>query len=152
MKSRGRSARTPTLLFFRTAYFNVGIDEVRLYSRALGPTEVAALAKSGAVKFTTSSVNLQQGSTLTNGLRGHWTFDGPDVTTTTVLDRSGLGNTVLRAGATAAIGELGQALSFDGVDDELIIEDADDVDVLQVVGLIVCAARRSRAIQREVEL
>ena len=97
------------------------IDEVRVYNRALGATEVLALSKVGAVKFTTSSVNLQQGSTLANGLVGHWTFDGPDITTT-VTDRSGQNNHgYFNGGATSSakvIGKLGQALQFDGVNDK----------------------------------
>lgn len=93
------------------------IDDVRIYNRALGASEVAKLYGSGAMKFTTSSVELQKGSTLANGLVGHWTFDGPDVTTT-VTDRSGLGNHgYFYGGATSSakvIGKLGQALDFNG--------------------------------------
>ena len=78
--------------------------------------------KSGAVKFTTSSVNLQQGSTLANGLVGHWTFDGPDITTT-VTDRSGQNNHgYFVGGATSSakvIGKLGQALNFDNNNDRV---------------------------------
>jgi hypothetical protein len=102
--------------------FSGQIDEVRMYNRVLTAGEVSSLYGSGAVKFTTSSVNLAQGTTLANGLVGHWTFDGPDVTTT-VADRSGQGNNgYFVNGATSSaktIGRLGQALSFDGSDDRV---------------------------------
>jgi hypothetical protein len=100
------------------------IDEVRIYNRALGATEIAALAKSGAVKFTTSSVALQSGSTLGNGLVGHWTFDGSDITTT-VTDRSGQNNHgYFNGGATSSakvIGKLGQAIALDATDDTITV-------------------------------
>ena len=103
--------------------FDGQIDDVRIYNRALGTAEVAALAKTGAVKFTSSSVALQSGSTLGNGLVGHWTMDGPDVTTT-VTDRSGSNNHgYFRGGATSsarAIGKLGQALYFDALSEQYV--------------------------------
>lgn len=96
------------------------LDEVRIYTRALSASEVAVLYGSGAVKFTASSVELTRGTSLANGLVAHWTFDGPDVTTT-IRDRSGNGhNAYFIGGATSSaktIGKLGQALNFDGVDD-----------------------------------
>ena len=106
-----------------STFFAGTIDEVRIYNRALGPTEVAKLYSSGAVRFTTSSVELQQGSTLANGLVGHWTFDGADVTMV-IADRSGQNNHgYFNGGATSSakvIGKLGQALNFDGTNDGVI--------------------------------
>ena len=97
--------------------WNGPIDEVRIYNRALGGTEVAKLYGSGAVKLNASSADLDNGSPLESGLVGHWTFDGPDVTTT-VTDRSGQNNHgYFVGGATSSakvIGKLGQALQFDG--------------------------------------
>ncbi|HWO07476.1 MAG TPA: LamG domain-containing protein [Candidatus Paceibacterota bacterium] len=108
--------------------FGGSLDEVRVYNRALSPSEVTKLYQSGAVKFTTSSVALQSGSTLANGLVGHWTFDGPDVTTV-VSDRSGQGkHGGFLGGATSSakvIGKLGQALSFDGSDDRVTFTSTD---------------------------
>ncbi|MFZ2886447.1 MAG: LamG domain-containing protein, partial [Minisyncoccia bacterium] len=104
------------------------IDEVRVYGRALGPTELVTLAKSGAVKFTSSSVELQRGSTLASGLVGHWTFDGKDTTwasetTGTTRDMSGNNNTGtmtnMSRDAAQAQGMLGQAFNIDGNDDYL---------------------------------
>jgi Concanavalin A-like lectin/glucanases superfamily len=111
---------------FGASPFNGDIDEVRIYNRALSATEIAKLYGFGAVKFTTSSVNLQQGSTLANGLVGHWTFDGPDVTDK-VYDRSGQNNHgYFIGGATSSakvIGKLGQALTFDGTGQHVNIAD-----------------------------
>jgi len=63
---------------------------------------------------------------LTDGLVGLWTFDGPD-TTDKIYDRSGQGNNgYFLGGATSSaktIGHLGQALTFDGVSDDINIAD-----------------------------
>jgi len=49
---------------------------------------------------------------------GHWTFDGKYLNTTTSTDTSGSGNNGTLSGGVGPIeGKLGQALSFDGVDD-----------------------------------
>lgn len=54
---------------------------------------------------------------LTSGLVGHWTFDGPDISGTSAIDKSGSDKTGTITGATKAIGKLGQALQFDGSED-----------------------------------
>ena len=102
------------------------MDEVRIYNRALGATksQIEALRQSGAVKFTTNSADAHQGTTLENGLVGHWTFDGP-TSRIACNDRSGNGNHgYFIGGATTSakiIGKLGQALQFDAVDDRVAI-------------------------------
>lgn len=101
-------------------YFNGQIDDVRIYTRALAQSEIQRFMSSGTLKLGVSSVALQQGSSLASGLVGHWTFDGPDVTSV-IADRSGQGNNGgFFGGATSSaktIGKLGQAIRFDGVDD-----------------------------------
>ena len=55
---------------------------------------------------------------LNSGLVGYWSFDGKDMANITAYDRSGQNNNgTLTGGPTRAIGKLGQALNFDGVDD-----------------------------------
>jgi hypothetical protein len=60
---------------------------------------------------------------LEDGLVGHWTFDGPDITADQILDRSGSGNHGgFIGGATSSAatqGKIGQGLEFDGVDDRV---------------------------------
>ena len=92
------------------------IDEIRVYNRALSASEIEKLYRSGAVKVN-SSENLK----LTNGLIAMWSFNGPDITDNQILDVSGNGkHGGLINGATSSaktIGKVGQALSFDGVND-----------------------------------
>lgn len=99
-------------------YFPGAIDEVRIYNRDLTQTEVGALYKAGAV-VTGSSAILSAG-VLSNGLVGHWTFDGADFAGT-ITDRSSSGiNGYVIGGATSSmkrVGKIGQAIRFDGVND-----------------------------------
>jgi hypothetical protein len=108
------------------AEFNGIIDEVRVYNRALGSTEVAGLfgTGGGAVRISNSSKILQQGTILGRNLVGHWTFDGGDVrwsseTTGVAYDVSGNANTGtltnMSRSSDVAIGKLGQALNFDEI-------------------------------------
>jgi hypothetical protein len=112
------------------------MDEVRIYSRELSAAEVTKLYSSGAVKFTTSSVALQQGSSLASGLVGHWTFDGPDMFNN-VADRSGNGNNGFLGGftsTTTAIGKLGQAMSWTVNDSRIDIGSAASLDDIEDQG------------------
>jgi len=107
--------------YLGTTYFSGSLDEVRIYNRALSATEIASLYQSGQTKINASTAQLQQGTNLASGLVGHWTFDGKYLTTTTSTDTSGQGNNGTLTGANGkpvpTQGRLGQALSFDGVDD-----------------------------------
>ena len=108
--------------YYNNSYwFNGSIDDVRIYNRALSPSEVTALYNAGSAKFNKTPTDA-----LTDGLVGHWTFDGKDTpwtsaTAATTLDKSGNGNTgtlTNMAQATSpTIGKLGQGLKFDGGDD-----------------------------------
>jgi hypothetical protein len=53
---------------------NGTIDEVRIYNRALEPSEITALYNSGLAK-----INASQNNQITNGLVGLWSFNGPDM-------------------------------------------------------------------------
>ncbi|MDO8471336.1 MAG: LamG domain-containing protein [bacterium] len=89
------------------------IDDVRMYDRALSVAEIKALYQADYAK-----INAPQNNQITNGLVGMWSFNGPDLTTTTAFDRSGQGNNgTLTNGPVPAIGKIGQALNFDGSDD-----------------------------------
>jgi len=102
------------------AYFNGLIDEVRIYDRALEANEIEVLYKSGLAKINTS-----QNDKLTDGLVGLWSFNGPDMDGNEAYDRSGQGNHGTISGAVPTIGRIGQALDFDGDDDDIkILHDA----------------------------
>lgn len=84
-------------------YWLSTIDEVRIYNRSLYPEEVAKLYKMTAPDNPDT------------GLKGYWSFNGPDVSGTTAYDRSGAGNNgTLTNGPTVTAGKIGQALSFNG--------------------------------------
>lgn len=99
------------------SYIKESLDDVRMYNRALSAAEAKQLYNLGVQKIAASSQTLTGGSSLTNGLVGHWTMDGPDVTDK-VYDRSGNSNNgYYYAGATSSakkIGKMGQALNFSG--------------------------------------
>lgn len=104
------------------SFFNGAIDEMRIYSRALTAVQVAALYNSGAARFGNSST-LTASSSLASGLVGHWTFDGKDMVPN-VRDVSGRGyNAILHnyTSTTTAAGKLGQALNFDGTNDDVLV-------------------------------
>jgi hypothetical protein len=93
------------------------LDDVRIYSRALGATEIAALYQAGAAKINAS----QSPGTLSSSLVGWWTMDGADTvwssaTAGTEADKSGNNNTGTLNGFTrataAVVGKIGQALNF----------------------------------------
>lgn len=82
------------------------IDEVRVYNRPLASNEVAQL-----YRYTAPGG-------LESGLKGYWTFDGSDISGTSVYDRSRNGSTgTLTNGPTTVLGRIGQAISFDGAND-----------------------------------
>src|SRR3989344_5209907 len=102
---------------FASEAFRGSLDDVRIYNRALSPTEVAELYKTGAAEIGHSNVG------ISDGLVGWWNFDGPsmDWRKNQVADKSGQGNTgtlVSMSTTTSPVaGQIGQALKFDGVDD-----------------------------------
>ncbi len=110
-------------------YFPGKIDEVRIYSRALGASEVLALYRSGTV--TLSSV---QRNPVTSGLIGHWSFDGRDVVNGAFLDRGSAGTHPAYMGPAMATstayvpGRIGQAMRYDGTDDYVQVPNSADFD------------------------
>ncbi|MBI2439308.1 MAG: hypothetical protein HYV45_01755 [Candidatus Moranbacteria bacterium] len=108
--------------------FDGSIDDVRIYNKALSQAEVANLYRQGGVGKTT--INVSQNDKLTSGLIGFWSFNGKDVSGTTAYDRSGQGNNGTLIGGTAVYpGKVGQALSFDAIDDQVSISDNASLDI-----------------------
>ncbi|MCG2700589.1 LamG domain-containing protein, partial [Candidatus Parcubacteria bacterium] len=108
-------------------FFSGLIDEARIYNRALSADEVGELYRAGA---RTMQINSPITNYLTDGLVGHWTFNGPDMdwasSTAEALDRSGNANNgnVTNFGQEAVTGgATGQALRFDGVGDYIAAGD-----------------------------
>ena len=95
-------------------YFLGTLDEVRVYNRALSSDEVKTIYRSGR-----TLVNASQTDLLKNGLVGMWSFDGKFLLRGKALDTSGLNNDgILTNGPAPAAGKGGQALNFDGGDDQ----------------------------------
>lgn len=104
------------------------LDDVRIYNTALSASEVTNLYNTGAHTAQTI-LNVPQNNQLTNGLVGFWSFNGKDLEGTTAYDRSGNGNDgTLTNDPKAAIGKVGQALQFDGVDDYVTVVDDSTLD------------------------
>jgi len=119
--------------------FTGPIDDVRIYNRALSASEVSRLYQLGAT--THQNVTLESGLAEDDGLVGHWTFDGPDMVSN-VADRSGNGNNGSLQGQTSTTtvrGVLGQALEFDGDDDEVDVGSGSSLDDLTAGGMTVVA-------------
>ena len=93
------------------------IDDVRVYDRVLSPAEIKRLYNIGA----TFKVNVPSNTgSLTQGLVGYWSFDGPDMAGNTAYDRSGNGNNGTFTAddpplPRPALGRIGQGLEFLGI-------------------------------------
>ena len=106
--------------FSASAFFDGLIDDVRIYSRALAPSEIRRLYNMGG----TLKIGKTDTTSLNSGLVGHWTMDAGDISWTdgTIQDKSTGGNKGSFNGAmsttTAPVaGRIGQALKFDGSND-----------------------------------
>lgn len=107
--------------------FDGSLDDVRIYNRALSAKEVEALYKVG--EGSKISVTPPSSSRLQNGLVGHWTFDGGDMTTATATDKSVQGNNgILVNGPSRMIGKVGQGLSFNGIDQKVRIPNSASIN------------------------
>jgi len=108
--------------------FDGSIDDVRIYNRALSAGEISRLHTIGLG----SKVNRASGGdALDKGLVGHWTFDGSDISGTRAKDRSGNNNHGTVTGAISTSGKIGQALTFDGVDDVVSVAGGGGLNALQ---------------------
>jgi len=101
-----------------TVYAEGEIDDVRTYNRALTAAEIKQLYDS--IKGDVVNKTITPAGSLQTGLTGYWTFNGPDVSGTTVLDKSGNGYNAVNystSGSTPVpivpvIGKLGQGIDF----------------------------------------
>ena len=120
-----------------TQYFPGVIDDARIYNRALSPYEITQLYNAGTATHQNATINPPD---LQQGLVGHWTFDGPTISGTTVKDVSGNGNNgTLVNGPTTIAGVLGQALSFNGTSQYATIGTASTFNYDRTQPLTICA-------------
>jgi hypothetical protein len=107
-----------------------GIDDVRVYSRALPVEEIGRLYQLGATTKVNTTLPTQP--TLATGLVGHWTMDGPDIGPN-IRDKSGQGNhgNLVHGGSgtTTAPGAIGQAMRFDGTNDVVTVPGASSISI-----------------------
>ncbi|MFA6552511.1 MAG: LamG domain-containing protein [Candidatus Paceibacterota bacterium] len=115
-----------------TGYIKGGLDDVRIYTRALSASEVKKLYNMGVA----TKIGVSTTETLNDGLVGYWTFDAKNMVNN-VADSSGHGNTGYlqlgtlgnKATSTAKVaGKIGQAMKFDGVDDRILLS-SDPINV-----------------------
>ncbi len=85
--------------------FAGSLDEIRIYDRAYSAEDVIML------------YNQTAATGVDTGLRGYWSMNAQDMTSTLAFDRSGSRNTGTLSGAVRGIGRVGQALNFDGTND-----------------------------------
>ncbi len=106
------------------------IDDIRVYNRVLSLDEIKRLYKMGGTLTLNKSIS---NNSLTSGLVGHWTFDGPDVagasSALTFYDRSGQGNRGISTSSPRLIsGRIGQALSLNGSNQYVDISNESNFD------------------------
>ena len=104
--------------------FSGKIDDVRFYDSALTASQIQDVYDSA--KHT--KLNTTQNHKLTDGLIGHWSFNGPNVRGTLAEDTAGGNHGTLTNGPVLAQGKVGQGLSFDGGDDYIDISAAPITD------------------------
>jgi hypothetical protein len=90
---------------------------------------LAGLIFSGFYPFTVKAATINY-PTNNLGLAGYWTFDGTDMISN-VRDRSGQdshGNLSGQTSTTTVVGKIGQAITFDGVDDYVSVANESNFD------------------------
>jgi hypothetical protein len=102
------------------------IDDLRIYKRFLSLEEIQAIYLTTRPNY----VNVSHPILRQSEMVGYWSFNGPDMIGR-VLDRSGQGNSgyLLNFATSTAVragGKVGQALLFDGVDDNILLNDTND--------------------------
>lgn len=99
-------------------YWNGPIDEVRIYNRALAENEIAELYRLTAPTGVDTS------------LKGYWSFNAQDMTSSSAFDRSGAGNTgTLTNSPSITEGKLGQGIDVNGSNQYVSIADSASLDI-----------------------
>src|SRR5438067_3305504 len=98
-------------------YFNGDIDEVEIFNRALGDTEIAAIYNAG------TSGKCHSCTPPASNMIGWWPGDG------NTKDLASGNTGLLKNGATFAAGEVNQGFSLDGTDDYVEIADAPEISL-----------------------
>lgn len=115
-------------------YFNGTIDDARVYNRALSAQEVQQLYATGVANIAHSNT-----VTLSSGLVGYWTFDGPNTNwkTDTVVDSSGQGNTgqmvSMSTSTSPTAGKIGQALKFNGTNSSINVPNSSSLQLSNAI-------------------
>lgn len=108
------------------SYFDGSIDEVKIYNRGLSEAEIKNLYNSTRKIL----VNVPQKDLVKDGLVGNWSFNGPDMSGVTVIDRgSGGNNGTLTGGVATTEGIIGQGLHLDGTNDYVTMADHASLDL-----------------------
>lgn len=140
-----------------TVYAGEGItevDEVRFYNTPLTQTQVTTIYNSS--KYT--QVNAPQNTVLTSGLVGMWSLNGQDTDwgTNTTQDSSGNGNTgtmtTMSTTTSPTIGKVGQAFSFDGVDNHVLVADSDSLDLATTNRMTISAWVKPTTLTGEIQV
>ncbi len=104
--------------YYNDIYFPGGLDDVRVYNRALSDRDVQSLYKAGGGVLAAATPGTSNAVGINSGLIGYWTFDGKNMTNATATDSSGQGNngtlTDMTATSSKTIGKIGQGLIFNG--------------------------------------
>jgi len=107
---------------------NLSADAILPFSNDIDRQNRSVPWDIGADEALFAKINTSQNNQITNGLVGLWSFNGPDIDGNEAIDRSGQGNTGTIIGATVINGKVGQALSFNGVDDVVSVPDNPSLD------------------------
>lgn len=92
------------------------LDDVRIYNRILLAQEITDLYNTGRSLSSSASAMTQESTSTAENLVGHWKLD--ESSGTTASDSSGNDNAgALAHGSVWTAGKIGNAISFDGVND-----------------------------------
>ena len=104
------------------------IDVQEAYSQCSTPAPAAPSGLTFTATSTVSPAPTTTPTSIASGLVGYWKFD--EASGSTACDASGKGNTgTLVNGPLWAVGKVGSALYFDGIDDSVTISDSNSLDV-----------------------